>query len=229
MNIKRRLKNIVRFISVSILKRNVPRFKNCNIKFTGSRFPQIHIDKYTYARKMTVYCWDNTVQISIGKYCSFADNVSLIAGGEHDKDWVSQFPFIDSWKMTSLYALKKPRYKGDITIGNDVWCATNAMILSGVTIADGAVVAAGAVVTKDVPPYAIVGGVPAKIIGYRFDDEIIRSLQRIKWWNWSEDMIRDHVHLFTEPAEFCQKFRVTDTAETGEVYENSCYYADQTE
>lgn len=227
MILKKVFRRIFHFLSVSIFKRNVPRFKHCNIKFIGSKFPQIQIDAYTYARKMTVYCWDNTIKINIGKFCSFADNVSLVAGGEHDKDWVSQFPFIDSWKMTSLYGLKKPRCKGDITIGNDVWCATNTMILSGVSIADGAVIAAGAVVTKDVPPYAIVGGVPAKIIGYRFDDEIIQSLQRIKWWNWPADMIRDNVQLFTEPAAFCKKFRITDSVETGEAYENGCCHADK--
>ena len=108
--------------------------------------------------------------------------------------------------MEQYYDLKKPRYKGDIIIGNDVWVAFGATILSGVKIGDGAVVAAGSVVTKDIPPYAIVGGVPAKVIKYRFDDEIIKSLQDIKWWDWDQETIKKRVGDFTEPEVFIQKY-----------------------
>lgn len=83
--------------------------------------------------------------------------------------------------------------KGDIIIGNDVWIGYEAVVLAGVTIGDGAVIGTRAVVTKDVPPYTIVGGVPAKPIRKRFTQETIDFLLKIKWWNWSEERIRQHI------------------------------------
>lgn len=83
--------------------------------------------------------------------------------------------------------------KGDIVIGNDVWIGYEAVILAGVTIGDGAVIGARAVVTKDIPPYTIVGGVPAKPIRKRFSQETIDLLLKIKWWNWPEERIRQHI------------------------------------
>ena len=83
--------------------------------------------------------------------------------------------------------------KGDIVIGNDVWIGYEAVILAGVTIGDGAVIGARAVVTKDIPPYTIVGGVPAKPIRKRFTQETIDLLLKIKWWNWPEERIRQHI------------------------------------
>ena len=83
--------------------------------------------------------------------------------------------------------------KGDIVIGNDVWIGYEAVILAGVTIGDGAVIGARAVVTKDIPPYTIVGGVPAKPIRKRFPQETIDHLLKIKWWNWPEERIRQHI------------------------------------
>ena len=83
--------------------------------------------------------------------------------------------------------------KGDIVIGNDVWIGYEAVIMAGVHIGNGAIIAARAVVTKDVPPYTIVGGVPARPIRKRFDEEVIRKLETLKWWNWSPDKIRKHL------------------------------------
>ena len=83
--------------------------------------------------------------------------------------------------------------KGDIVVGNDVWIGYEAVILSGVTIGDGAIVAARAVVTKDVPPYAIVGGVPAKIIRPRFPEDVIKRLQSLRWWDWPEEKLQLHL------------------------------------
>lgn len=91
-----------------------------------------------------------------------------------------------------------PKKQLDVEIGNDVWIGERAMLIGGVHIADGAVVLAGAVVTKDVPPYAIVGGVPAKIIRYRYDEETINFLLNIQWWNNSEDWFKEHWRLLTD-------------------------------
>lgn len=126
--------------------------------------------------------------LSIGSYCSFAENVQIFLGGMHHTDWVTTYLFpayeencqhIENWALTN----------GNVTIGNDVWLCANCVILSGVTIGDGAVVANGAIVTKDVPPYAIVGGNPAKLIRWRFDESTRNALQASAWWDWPEQEI----------------------------------------
>ena len=88
-----------------------------------------------------------------------------------------------------------PSCKGDIIIGNDVWIGAKSTIMSGVKIGDGVIIAAGALVTKDVEPYSVVGGNPAKHIKYRFDEEQIVDLLKIKWWEWNEDMIKEEAML----------------------------------
>ena len=93
-----------------------------------------------------------------------------------------------------------------VTIGNDVWIGANVCILPGISIGDGAVLAAGAVITKDVPPYAIVGGVPAKVIKYRFSEDIIKKLLKIKWWNWEEEKVKKNKDLFYDPVKFVERF-----------------------
>lgn len=133
----------------------------------------------------------------IGRYTSIAQGV--VAGdGNHPTDWLSTNPFQygDSaifrfWSKRKDFDFIRPSASGNgvVEIGNDVWIGGNAVILRGVTIGDGAIVGAGAVVTKDVPPYAIVGGVPAKIIRFRFDEEIIQELLALKWWNFEADSL----------------------------------------
>lgn len=132
-------------------------------------------------------------QVVIGDYCSFAYGVVIVASGEHNYRSVSSFPFQARFHGDG----NKDTYsKGPVTIGNDVWVGANASILSGVTIGDGAVVAAGAVVVDDIPPYAMVGGVPARIIKYRFSDEIIQQLLNIRWWRWAPEVVRANMDIF---------------------------------
>lgn len=128
--------------------------------------------------------------IKIGRYCSIADKVD-INPPQHPSDWLSI-----SARQYNAGFLEFNRFGGKdvrvlewetekrVEIGNDVWVGTNAVIMGGVKIGDGAIVAAGAVVTKDVPPYAIVGGVPAKVIKYRFDEATIKELLALKWWDY---------------------------------------------
>lgn len=131
----------------------------------------------------------------IGKFCSISWNAS-IGGGEHD------FHKVTAHSM--LYApfygfVDKPmydRFVDDCKIGNDVWIAAGVSILRGVTVGDGAVIGAGAVVTKDVEPYSIVAGVPAKKIGQRCSDELIAELLEMKWWDFDPNIIKDNIHLF---------------------------------
>jgi len=126
--------------------------------------------------------------LKIGKFCSIAAGTTILLAGEHRMDWVTTFPFNGLVKEAMKYH-DRPYTKGDVVIGNDVWIALNAMILSGVTIGNGAVVAAGSVVTRDVPAYAIVGGNPARLIRYRFEPHVIDKLQKMAWWDWPMDKI----------------------------------------
>ena len=179
-----------------------------NITFKGTQYPKITVGKGTYINGLEIYCWDKRMNVEIGKYCSFADKITIIAGGEHDIDWVSNYPFIDRWHLKEYFHLKKPRFKGNIKIGNDVWIGHGTLILSGVNIMDGAVIGAGSVITKDVPPYAVVGGNPAKVIKYRFSENVINELLKIKWWDWEEEKIKKYVKDFTNPEEFIEKLKV---------------------
>ena len=115
-------------------------------------------------------------KVTIGRYCSIAPDVRIITGGVHPVEQISTFPFRIKCDLPGKYLDGMPGTKGDILIGSDVWIATQVLILSGVKIGHGAVIAAGSVVTKDVPPYAIVGGNPAKLIRYRFDPTRIQEL-----------------------------------------------------
>ena len=132
--------------------------------------------------------------MTVGKFCSFADEVKILTGHEHRIDWVSTYPF--SVAFPGAKGLPFPaRTKGNVVIGHDVWVGTGALILSGVTIGNGAVIGARSVVTHDVPPYAVVGGVPAQVIKVRFDASTIEALQRVAWWDWPEPKIQEALPL----------------------------------
>jgi len=129
----------------------------------------------------------------IGNFCSIASGLKLIFLGTHMTNWVSTYPFRIMWGMDC--PLNDLPSTSPIIIGNDVWIATNVKIKQGVKIGDGAVIAMESFVTKDVPPYAIVGGHPAQVINYRFSKEQISELLNIAWWNWEDDEIREIVPL----------------------------------
>ncbi len=133
--------------------------------------------------------------ITIGKYCSISRNVTIITGGIHPVNWVSTFPFRAKFNLEGKFKDGMPYSNGDIFIGNDVWLGTGVTILSGVKIGDGVVVAANTTVTKDIPAYAIAGGIPCKVIKYRFDKEIIEKLLALKWWNWNDIKVKEIIPL----------------------------------
>lgn len=162
----------------------------------------------------------------IGRYCSINGSARIF--NNHSMDCITTSPILDFPPFYSIdvYAERQAliakygkhhenasyqdsaiRDNRTVTIGNDVWIGANVVILPGVRIGDGAVLAAGAVVTKDVPAYAIVGGVPAKVIRYRFSEEMIHALLQIRWWDWSQEKIEANIEFFYDPAAFVQQFQ----------------------
>lgn len=162
---------------------------------------------------------------SIGRYCSINGTAKI--WNNHSLDCVTTSPILDHvrfypWEknderreLVKKYGIHKENAKFDnsairdnrpVVIGNDVWIGAYVSILPGVRIGDGAVIAAGAVVTKDVEPYAIVGGVPAKTIRYRFDEEMIKKLLEVKWWEWSVEEVESRIELLYDPVQFMKYF-----------------------
>lgn len=164
-----------------------------------SRFTNSSLDDYSY-----IGLFANVNNTKIGKYCSISTNFKS-GLGNHPIKSISTSPVFYSKK----YALKNSIFfenqniqeYQDIKIGNDVWIGSDVLLLDGITIGNGAIVGAKSLVTKDVPDFAIVGGVPAKVISYRFPLEIQEELLKIKWWDWDNDKIIKNKFLFTKNLE----------------------------
>ena len=139
----------------------------------------------------------NRDRLIIGRFCSIACGAKfLFTSANHAMRSLSTYPFpifFEEWGLDRTRVADAWDNKGDIVVGSDVWIGYEAVVLSGVTIGDGAIIGARAVVTRDVPPYAIVGGVPARLIRKRFDDKTIETLLRLKWWNWPSEKIARHI------------------------------------
>lgn len=139
----------------------------------------------------------NHDRLIIGKFCSIACGAKFIFNcANHTLKSLSTYTFplfFEEWDLPKSDVVSAWDNKGDIVIGNDVWIGYDAIIMAGVTIGDGAIIGTRAVVTKDVEPYSIVGGVPAKEIRKRFSTDIIARLQELQWWNWDADIIRNSI------------------------------------
>jgi acetyltransferase-like isoleucine patch superfamily enzyme len=164
------------------------------------------IGDHTYGKPRVISRGEGR-SLTIGRYCSISTQVLIFLGSEHRTDWISTYPFPVLWR--EAFSIKgHPSSKGDVRVGNDVYIGYNVIILSGVTIGDGAVIGAGSVVARDVPPYAVVAGNPAAVIRYRFDEETIKKLLEIRWWDWPDEKVKENIHLICNDAvdEFIIKF-----------------------
>lgn len=174
--------------------------------------PTIEVGEYTtyddfandprdFERNNVLYHYPecNHDKLKIGKFCSIACGAKFIFNAaNHSLGSLSTYPFpifFEEWGLNPDTESISTAWdnKGDITIGNDVWIGYEAVIMSGVTVGDGAIIGTRAVVTKDVPPYTVVGGVPAKPIKKRFSEETVRELLNLKWWDWDEERIRKNI------------------------------------
>lgn len=166
---------------------------NCSIERRNMLFNS-HLGNYTYTGYNTVIKY-----ATIGKFCSVSWNVS-IGGANHDMKHITThpFPLLPKFGLTDKSKIYKQFTDKKIVIGNDVWIASNACILRGVTIADGAVIGAGAVVNRNVGPYEVWAGVPAKKIGQRFPDSVVERLLNLAWWEFPENVLRQNIDLFND-------------------------------
>ncbi|MEQ7917941.1 CatB-related O-acetyltransferase [Xanthomonas sp. WHRI 1810A] len=159
------------------------------------RYPNYVVGTGTYGIPEVFEFGDKTI-LRVGSYTSIAAGVRILLGGEHRTDWLTTYPF--PAMMAGLEDIKDyAPSKGDVVIGSDCWICADAMILSGVTIGHGAIVAAGAVVTRDVAPFAVVGGNPCKFIRWRFDEETRQQLLDAAWWDWPMDEVKSVARMLS--------------------------------
>lgn len=192
------------------------------------------VGRYTYGYETLLYHYP--LVVSIGRYCSI--NATASIWNNHPMGYITTHPILDyplfyGWEVyesrekyicqygtnfhNATFEDSPLRDNREVIIGNDVWIGANVIIMPGVKIGNGAVLAAGAVVTKDVDSYAVVGGVPAKIIKYRFAKTEIEALEKIKWWDWSVEEIEKNIELFYQPEEFLQRAKATSLEEGSEI------------
>ena len=196
-----RIRLVQKKIKQKLFARSIPLIYTKDL--LGDRY---RIGDHTYGKPRVISRGEGR-SLTVGRYCSISTQVLIFLGSEHRTDWISTYPFPALWKEAN--SIKgHPFSKGDVWIGNDVYIGYNVIILSGVTIGDGAVIGAGSVVAKDVPPYAVVAGNPAAVIRYRFDEETIKKLLEIKWWDWPDEMVKENIHLICNDAvdTFIKKF-----------------------
>jgi acetyltransferase-like isoleucine patch superfamily enzyme len=141
----------------------------------------------------------DTGRVIIGNFASVAPDADFYVGGLHRVEWVSLYGLRAMLELPGAYEDGFTHGRGDIVVGSDTWVTNGCTVMSGVTIGDGAVVGTKAVVAKDVRPYAIVVGNPAKEIGRRFSDEQVEALLRIKWWDWPTELVKERVDALSSP------------------------------
>ena len=191
------------YLSKLIYYLQIPSIRDCKLAKHTRVLPRCNLIRVEMARYS--YIGTNTIvaDTKIGAFCSIGSSCS-IGGGVHPTDRVSTSPvFYDSsncFKEKNYISAdsRNPVKQPQTIIGNDVWIGENVFVSAGVNIGDGAVIGAHAVVTHDVPPYAIVAGVPAKILRYRFDEATIKELMATQWWEWSDEKLAENKEWFSK-------------------------------
>jgi acetyltransferase-like isoleucine patch superfamily enzyme len=158
-----------------------------------NRNPKYKIGRGSYG-PLEIEVFGDDATLEIGAFCSFAKGVKILLGGEHRKEWITTYPFdrkyfFDASLPHSTFA------KGNIIIGNDVWVGTDVLILSGANIGNGVIIAAKSLVKGHLEPYGIYAGSPAKLVGKRFEDNVISELEKIAWWNWADEKIKKNSNI----------------------------------
>lgn len=203
-------------MSIVLKRKNVKVYPttrfNSQTKFEGNNVVarNANVGGTCFGRNTYVGFGTTITDSKVGRFCSIGEDVKIISDTHPATVFVSTCPsFFSVNKQNGQSFVKENRFDEylnvdgyRVVVGNDVWIGSNALIRGGITIGDGAIVAMGSVVTKDVPPYAIVGGVPAKIIKYRFDEEQINRLKTLQWWNQSDEWLAAHAYDFSDIEQF---------------------------
>ena len=196
------------YLARILRKLHIPSFNHCEIDRTakvasGAALTKVKMGRYSYVGSYT-----HITDTGIGSFCSIGGNCG-IGGGMHPLDHASTSPvFLQGRNILGKnFANIQYQPSEKVIIGNDVWIGECAYIMPGITIGDGAVIGAHAVVTRDVEPYTVVAGVPAREIRKRFDEETIKELMALKWWDWSDEMLTKYGALFDSPEKLIEKVK----------------------
>lgn len=202
------LRNIEYYWSKILKKIRLKALVNVDIPSTskvcsGSQLVNVKMGKYSDIG------YDCTIlNTKIGSFCSFGANI-IIGGAPHSIDWVSTSPVFNKNKdhLPKKFSLHEFSLDGNTIIGNDVWIANNVLVKAGVIVGDGAVIGMGSIVTKDIAPYEIWAGNPARFIKKRFDHNIVDEMLEIKWWEWNDKKIHENGYLFNDIEKFISTHR----------------------
>lgn len=185
-----------------------PSLRECDIHKTARIHANCNLVRVTMGKNSYMGNNNSVMDTNIGHYCSIA-SYCAIGGGNHPTEWVSSSPYFYNYndQQSGKKASNFFNSGEKVNIGNDVWIGENCFIKSGITIGNGAIIGAHSVVTSNIPDYAIAVGVPAKIIKYRFEFDIIEELLKIEWWNFSESELAEYSELFNNPVMFINRYK----------------------